>query len=178
MTEDQRSFVNSLTKFKLNHWYVVYTKPRWEKKISRLLDDKGIQNYCPLNKIERQWSDRKKIIHEPLFKGYVFVNVVEEEKWALKDFDGIINFVYWLGKPAKVRQDEIERIQKFLQEFENVEVTENKVIKGGNVIITQGVLMDYKGIVVEVIGNKARVQIDSMGIMLSALFDKKNLITV
>jgi transcription antitermination factor NusG len=162
----------------LNNWYVVYTKPRWEKKISRLLDDKGIKNYCPLNRMERQWSDRKKIIYEPLFKGYVFVNVIEEEKWALKNIEGIINFVYWLGKPAKVRQDEIERIQKFLQEFENVEVSENKVIKDDSVIITQGVLMNYKGIVVEVVGSRARVQIDSMGIRLSALFDKKNLITV
>ena len=128
--------------------------------------------------MERQWSDRKKIIYEPLFKGYVFVNVIEEEKWALKNIEGIINFVYWLGKPAKVRQDEIERIQKFLQEFENVEVSENKVIKDDSVIITQGVLMNYKGIVVEVVGSRARVQIDSMGIRLSALFDKKNLITV
>jgi transcription antitermination factor NusG len=162
----------------LSHWYVVYTKPRWEKKISRLLDDKGIKNYCPLNKIERQWSDRKKIIQEPLFKGYVFVNVLEEEKWSLKNIEGIINFVYWLGKPAKVREDEIERIQKFLQEFKNVEVTENKIIKSDSVIITQGVLMNYKGIVVEIIGNKARVQIDSMGIRLNALFDKKKLITV
>ena len=162
----------------MSHWYVVYTKPRWEKKISRLLDDKGIKNYCPLNKIERQWSDRKKIIQEPLFKGYVFVNVLEEEKWSLKNIEGIINFVYWLGKPAKVREDEIERIQKFLQEFKNVEVTENKIIKSDSVIITQGVLMNYKGIVVEIIGNKARVQIDSMGIRLNALFDKKKLITV
>ena len=162
----------------MNNWYVVYTKPRWEKKITRLLDDKGIKNYCPLNRIERQWSDRKKIIYEPLFKGYVFVNVVEEEKWSLKNIEGIINFVYWLGKPAKVRQDEIERIQRFLQEFKDVEVTENKIIKSDSVIITQGVLMNYKGIVVEVVGNKARVQIDSMGIRLSALFDKKNLITV
>ncbi len=128
--------------------------------------------------MERQWSDRKKIVYEPLFKGYVFVNVIEEEKWALKNIEGIINYVYWLGKPAKVRQDEIERIQKFLQEFENVEVSENKVIKDDSVIITQGVLMNYKGIVVEVVGSRARVQIDSMGIRLSALFDKKNLITV
>lgn len=128
--------------------------------------------------MERQWSDRKKTVYEPLFKGYVFVNVIEEEKWALKNIEGIINYVYWLGKPAKVRQDEIERIQKFLHEFENVEVSENKVIKDDSVIITQGVLMNYKGIVVEVVGNRARVQIDSMGIRLSALFDKKNLITV
>ena len=128
--------------------------------------------------MERQWSDRKKIVYEPLFKGFVFVNVIEEEKWALKNIEGIINYVYWLGKPAKVRQDEIERIQKFLQEFENVEVSENKVIKDDSVIITQGVLMNYKGIVVEVVGSRARVQIDSMGIRLSALFDKKNLITV
>jgi len=35
--------------------------------------------------------------------------------------------------------------------------------------------MNYKGIVLEVMGNKARVKIESMGLQLSALFDVKNL---
>jgi hypothetical protein len=48
-------------------WYAVYTRPRWEKKVAEILTDKKIENYCPLNKVVRQWSDRKKIVHEPLF---------------------------------------------------------------------------------------------------------------
>ncbi len=156
-------------------WYVVYTRPRWEKKISRILDEKGIENYCPLNKVRRQWKDRKKIVLEPLFKGYLFVKISEEKKWDIKMVDGIINYVYWLGKPARVKETEINTIKKFLNEFENVDVVELDLKENAKVIVTKGLMMNYKGIVLEVIGNKARVQIDSMGIRLSAVFEKSSL---
>ena len=60
-------------------WYAVYTKPRWEKKVNSLLLQKGIEVYCPLNKVRRKWSDRIKTIEEPLFKSYVFVKIKDEE---------------------------------------------------------------------------------------------------
>ena len=56
------------------YWYALYTKPRWEKKIDAALLKKGIEAWCPLQKIEKQWSDRKKIIEEPLFKSYIFIS--------------------------------------------------------------------------------------------------------
>jgi transcription antitermination factor NusG len=156
-------------------WYVIYTRPRWEKKIAQLLEEKGIVHYCPLNRIEKQWSDRKKVVFEPLFKGYIFIKIEETQKWDIKMINGIINYVYWLGKPAKVKDEEIDKIKMFLQEFDDVEVIDNKIDVNSTVIINQGVLMSYKGIVVDVLGNKARVQIDSMGIRISAIFKKANL---
>ncbi len=156
-------------------WYVVYTRPRWEKKVSSLLDQKGFENYCPLNRVLKQWSDRKKTVLEPLFKGYVFVKVEDEKKWEIKNIDGIINYIHWLGKPAIVKDSDITTIRKFLMEFENVEIVDSQLEVNSIVKINQGVLMDYKGIVIEIIDNKARVQIDSMGIRLSALFDKKKI---
>ena len=160
------------------HWYVVYTRPRWEKKIAALLQDKGITHYCPMNKVHRQWSDRMKIVTEPLFKGYVFVQVEERKKWDIKLIDGIVNYVYWQGKPARVRDEEIITIKKFLQEFENVEVTETRLAVNDTVVVTDGIMMDYKGIVLEVSGNKAKVLIQSIGITSSAIFEKKKLIKV
>ncbi|MCP9751951.1 UpxY family transcription antiterminator [Ferruginibacter sp. HRS2-29] len=156
-------------------WYVVYTRPRWEKKVASNLESKGIEYYCPLNRVQKQWSDRKKVVLEPLFKGYVFVNIHEAAKWDVKLVDGIVNYVYWLGKPAVVREEDIVTIRKFLQEFENVEVTDKNLDVNKTVIVKQGVLMNYKGIIVEVSGNKAKVKIDSMGLELSAIFDKSNL---
>jgi len=156
-------------------WYVVYTRPRWEKKIAKILDNKGLENYCPLNKVSKQWSDRKKIVLEPLFKGYIFIKINESNKWDIKLIDGIINYVYWLGKPAKVRDTEINTIKMFLNEFENIEIVDSGLRVNTKVAITTGILMNYKGIIVEVLGNKARVQIDSMGIQLSALIEKRSL---
>ncbi len=157
-------------------WYVVYTRPRWEKKVAHSLSEKGIENYCPLNRVMRQWSDRKKVIEEPLFKGYVFIRIPDKEKWNVKLVDGVINYVYWLGKPAVVRDTDIEKIRMFLREFDNVEVSEHIEVNSA-VVVKQGVMMDYKGIVLEVAGNKAKVLIDSMGLVLTAFFDKSNLST-
>jgi len=156
-------------------WYVVYTRPRWEKKVAGILLAKGIEHYCPLNKVMKQWSDRKKIILEPLFKGYVFVKIPETLKWDIKNIDGILNYVYWLGKPAIVKEEEIDTIRKFLQEFRDIEVIDKQLAVHSKVLIKQGVLMNFHGIIIEVIGNKAKVNIESMGIQLSAMFDKKNL---
>jgi len=157
------------------YWYAVHTRPRWEKKVASLLQDRGIENYCPLNKVLRQWSDRKKTILEPLFKGYVFVQVEDAAKWELLTINGIVNYVHWLGKPARIRDSEIDTIRRFLNEFEDIEVTEAGLQVQAAVKVKQGVLMNYKGIVLEVLGNKARVRIESMGLQLSAVFDKKNL---
>ena len=156
-------------------WYVVYTRPRWEKKITSVLVEMGIEHYCPLNKVTKQWSDRKKVVLEPLFKGYIFICLEESNKWDIKNIDGIINYIYWLGKPAIVRESEINTIKKFLHEFDDVKVTEQNAITNDAVQIKQGVLMNYKGIVLEVIGNKARVKIDGMGLQLTAIFERKNL---
>ena len=156
-------------------WFAIYTRPRWEKKIAGLLEQKGIEFYCPLRKVPRQWKDRKKTILEPVFKTYIFVKVSNEKKWELKQINGIVNFVYWLGKPAKIREDEIINVRKFLNEFEDVSVENLEVQENTNVKIRQGVLMNYRGIVVEIKGNRAKIRINSMGMQLSAYFDKKNI---
>lgn len=157
------------------NWYAVNTRPRWEKKVAQILDVKGIENYCPLNKVVKQWSDRKKIIFEPLFKGYVFVRVEEQKKWDLKRIEGILNYVYWLGKPAKIKAEEINIIKKFLNEFSEIFVEKIGLQVNQKVRIRQGVLMNYEGILLELSGSRAFVKIESMGLQLSAHFDKKNL---
>ena len=157
------------------NWFALYTKPRWEKKVAKALADKGVVVYCPLNKVVRQWSDRKKIVLEPLFKGYVFVQVSEEERLKVNQTDGVVNFVYWNKKPAIVREEEIEIIQRFLSEFTNIEVEGPSLDIHQRVVIKNGVLVNYQGIVVEVLGNKAKVMIESLGLKLSATIDKKNL---
>src|SRR5688500_10904022 len=101
-------------------WYAVYTRPRWEKKVAAALSKSEIENYCPLNKVERRWSDRKKIIEEPLFTSYVFVRASLKEQTVIRETDGIVNFVYWLGRPAVIRNEEIDLIKRFLNQHKNV----------------------------------------------------------
>lgn len=164
-----------MSETQITYWYVVTTIPRWEKKVFQRLQELGYESYCPLNRVVRQWSDRKKTLWEPLFKNYVFVKVEETRKWDVKQVPGILNFVNWLGRPARVRDEEIALIKKFLLEFSEVEVIDNHIKENDSVIINRGYFVNVKGIVLEILGNKARVNISSMGVSLTATFDVRSL---
>jgi transcription antitermination factor NusG len=159
-------------------WCAIYTRPRWEKKVHKLLTEKGIESYCPLNKVRRKWSDRIKLIEEPLFKSYVFVKVGEEQRTSVRMTDGVINFVYWDGKPAIIKEKEIESIRKFLNEHEHVEVIKLEVLPEQKVVITSGPFMNLEGKVVEVKHKSARVLVESLGYMLLADIEKTRLLPV
>src|SRR5690242_2529438 len=103
-------------------WYAVHTRQRWEKKVASLLEKKGIEQYCPLNKVLRQWSDRKKTVLEPLFTSYVFIRVAEADHLKVKQTEGVLSLVHWLGKPAVIKEEEIEVIRQFLTEYPNVQL--------------------------------------------------------
>jgi len=156
-------------------WLAVYTRPRWEKKVNQLLGEKGIESYCPLNKIRRKWSDRYKIIEEPLFKSYVFVKVSEDERKDVRLTNGAINFVYWNGKPAVIKEREIAAIRRFLDEYEQVEARQVEVKVNQRVRITNGTLMDQQGTVLDVRKKTVKVAIDSLGYILVAYIDKTKL---
>ena len=156
-------------------WLAVYTRPRWEKKVNQLLTEKGLECYCPLNKIRRKWSDRVKIVEEPLFKSYVFVKVNDDDRTAVRMTNGAINFVYWDGKPAVIKEKEIIAIKRFLNEYENVEAMPIDLKVNQRVRVTNGTLMDQEGKVLDIRRKTARVAIDSLGYILVAYIDRSKL---
>ena len=156
-------------------WYAVYTRHRWEKKVNQMLLDKGLECYCPMNKVHRKWSDRLKIIHEPLFKSYVFVRIGEEEKAVVRMTNGVVNFVYWLGKPAVVKDREIELIKKFLNEHDNIEVENLHLEPNTRVEITSGIFMNKQATVLRSSRSLVKVLIDSIGFALIAYIDRSKI---
>lgn len=153
---------------KLN-WYVLYTRSRCEKKVAELLTKKGYSNYCPLNKVIRQWSDRYKMIHEPLFPSYVFVQSEPEALFQLKQVSSdIVNLVYWLGKPAIVNEDEIRLIQHFLHQYSNVKLEKNHIHIHDQVRIIDGPLKNREANVIAVEHNKVKLVISSLGYKMVA----------
>lgn len=156
-------------------WLAVYTRPRWEKKVNQLLIEKGMESYCPLNKVRRKWSDRVKVVEEPLFKSYVFLKVNDEGRTAVRMTPGVINFVYWDGKPAVIKEKEINAIKRFLNEYENVEVMPMDLEVQQRVKITTGPLMDHEGAVLAIRHKTAKVAIDSLGYILIAYIDRSKL---
>jgi transcription antitermination factor NusG len=156
-------------------WYAIYTRPRWEKKVHQLLVDKGIESYCPLNKVKRQWSDRVKKIDEPLFKSYVFVRVLEEEKTRVRMTNGVVNFIYWLGKPAVITNKDIEIIQRFLGDYEEVELEALELSPQDKVKVKLGVFTNEVAEVLKVGKKKVEVRIESLRYKLVAWVEKNKL---
>ena len=128
--------------------------------------------------MHRKWSDRVKLVEEPLFKSYVFVKVNEEQRTPVRMTDGVINFVYWDGKPAMIKEREIESIRKFLDEYENVQLIKLDVQQDQKVRITAGPFMNQEGKVIEVKNKSARILVESLGCLLVADIDKNKLLPV
>ena len=162
------------------NWFALYTKPRWEKKINAVLIRKGIESWCPVQKVQRQWSDRKKIIEDPLFKSYVFVHINETERVKVLMTDGVLNFVHHLGKPAVIRDEEIDLIKKYLSEKEaSLSIhalegfNENERIK-----VSHGIFMDSEGTVVRGGKKKVYVKLESLGQVMIVEFPTEYLIPI
>jgi transcription antitermination factor NusG len=146
-------------------WYAVYTKPRWEKKIDSVLIRKGIESWCPLQKIERQWSDRKKNIEDPLFKSYVFVRISNEEKTKVLMTDGVLNFVHYLGKPAVIKNDEVDTIKRYLAEKDAsiFIISQEGFVEETKIRVNHGVFMGNEGTVLRSGKKKVYVKLESLG---------------
>ncbi len=145
-------------------WFALYTKPRWEKKVDTILLRKEIESWCPLRKVERQWSDRKKIIEDPLFKSYVFVHIAAEERLMVLQTEGVLNFVHYLNKPAVIRDEEIALIKSYLLEgIAKISVQSLQMFKENDkVVIKHGVFMDNTGTVVRSASKKIYVKLESL----------------
>jgi transcription antitermination factor NusG len=91
---------------------------------------------------------------------------------------GVVNFIYWLGKPAIIREKEIETIKRFLNDHHDVEVRSVDVKAGKKVIVQSGILMGKEGTVKKVLHKKVEVVIESIGFVLSAYIDKSKITVI
>jgi transcription antitermination factor NusG len=156
-------------------WYAIYTRPRWEKKVHRQLEEEGIESYLPLNIVHRKYTDRVKKVQEPLFRGYIFVRITPQQATTVRYIYGVLNFVYWLGKPAIIRQVEIEAIKRFLGHHTDIHVLparKKHIVVGDEVRITAGLMMGKAARVGKLINKKlVELHIDSIGQRLVATVD-------
>ncbi len=148
-------------------WFVIYTKSNSEKKVAEKLSEKGIEVYCPLIQKERKWSDRTRIIEVPLFRSYCFVNLEEKERHLVFEVHGVVRYLYWLKKPAIVKQEEIDVIKNLLNNFDHdalelVDININDLI-----LINSGPFTGIEAKVTEKQGMKITVIIESLKMKIS-----------
>ncbi|MDT0677704.1 transcription termination/antitermination protein NusG [Autumnicola musiva] len=149
-------------------WYVLYTKPKWELKVDKALRRLNVEVYCPTYTEVKQWSDRKKKITAPLFNSYIFVRLHEKDRSVVFDAPGVVRYLFWLGKPAVVRDDEIETLKNWLEGGDIDEIKVEKFSVGDIVKINQGALKDQKAAIEEIGNKKMRLFLPAMGCMVTA----------
>lgn len=148
-------------------WFVLYTKSRSEKKVSEGLSKCGVEVYCPVKKVERQWSDRKKVIEEPLFRSYVFVRLHPKDRHIVFNVSGVIRYLYWLGQPAEVRPCEIQAIKDLLNDFCNESIQVNYFEPNDRLCFKSGPFSGQEGDVVFQDGKKIKVYLSSLGVQIT-----------
>jgi transcription antitermination factor NusG len=148
-------------------WLVAYTKPRNEKKALERLSQKGFTVYCPLKKEKKKWSDRWKWVESPLLPSYLFVWVDPSEQTEVLQDPSVVRWLYWLGKPAVVRDEEIETLRKWLNEFPEAEFQVEPLRAGDRVRVESGALMGHEGIVAEIQSSKVHLLLDQLKIKVS-----------
>lgn len=158
-------------------WLVVYTRPRWEKRVDQILKQQGIESYCPLRQVTNQWADRKKVVEFPLFVSYVFVRVNLREQAQVLYVLGVLNYVYYMGKPAVIRDCIIDQLKINLAEHKDVEVIgmQNLAI-GDRARIREGLFNNQCGKIVQLQGRNVLMLLDSINCAIVTRVPVKNIV--
>ncbi len=133
----------------VKHWHALYTKPRQEFKAAIQLESVSIENYLPTFTVTKKWSDRKKKITEPLFRGYIFVHADEKDRVLAVSQKAIVKTIFFDGKPAVIPDWQIAGIKKMLSDSPDVFVS-NKIETGTKVKIVDGPFKDVIGVVTNI----------------------------
>lgn len=118
-------------------WYALYTRPRQEFKAAERMEIINVQHYLPTIKKLKQWSDRKKLITEPLLRGYIFILADERERLAALQEYPVLNCVFDQGKPAVIPKWQMENLANFLQKESEFYLYEG-LLPGKKVRINKG----------------------------------------
>lgn len=135
-------------------WYAAYTKPRNEKKVYSRLAERGIDVFLPLQKKIKQWSDRKKLVEEPLFRSYIFVRISQKDYYSVLNTAGIVRYVTFGGKAAPIPDRQIEQVKQLLVQDVEIEPIDETLELGTMVEVKFGGLMGIVGELVDHAGKK------------------------
>ena len=147
-------------------WFVVYTRPQQELKVTSQLSAMGITNYCPTITLIKQYSDRKKKVTRPLLSSYVMVELEEKERNKVFACNGIVRYLFFLGKPVVVPASDITLMQDHLNGvYNDSKVTTLSI--GDSYTITQGPFSGVSGRVVEINKTKVKLELASLGMQIT-----------
>jgi transcriptional antiterminator NusG len=146
-------------------WFAIQVLPQHEKTVSLLLDIKGYQQFLPLYKARRQWSDRAKVLLQPLFPGYLFLRSCPTHLGSVRGTPGMIRIVGFGGKPYPIADEEIDALRTVVDTGRNIYATAY-LAAGQRVQVKSGPLAGITGIITR-IKNQERLVIAVEAMMKS-----------
>ncbi len=150
------------------NWHAVYTRPQSEKKVAASFTKKKMEVFFPMICVKTKTFRRHKFVFEPLFKSIVFVRVSQEETALLRQTNGVINMLYWLGKPAIIAEDEIAAIREFTEDHRNIKVEPAFVNNNDVAHSINGSSVSIEGRLYAVKNKTIKVNLPSLGYTLIA----------
>lgn len=146
----------------MNPWYAYYTRSRAEKAVEEKLRQQAFEVFLPLYTVVRQWSDRKKVVEEPLIRGYIFARPVDAmQHYALLNTFGIVRCLWYDGKPALIPDAQIEVLRQVMRERMEIEPAPPMLVPGQKVVIIEGTLAGREGELVQIAGrHRVMLRID------------------
>jgi len=131
-------------------WYAVYTRSRSEKRLRELLSGKGIEAYVPMRKVMHQWSDRKKLVEEPLIRSYCFVRVTQADYFEVLNTPGAVRYIWFAGKPAVIPECQINTLKIIAGSSVEAECIPDSFRPGVRVKVKAGPLLGLSGELVSI----------------------------
>ena len=94
-------------------WFALRVKPNHEKSVATILREKRFEEFLPLFRSRRHWSDRVKAVDLPLFPGYLFcrLNLKLDNRMPLLTTPGLLYIVGSGRTPEPIDESEILAIQ-------------------------------------------------------------------
>lgn len=150
------------------NWYLIYTKPKCEKKVASILTKRKIENFCPQNRKQIKQLRKSKMVYEPLFSSYVFVNTEENNIVNIGQTENVLSLVYWKGKPAIIKNEEIEIIRDFISDHEDIKLEKTKVNLNEDARILNRPAYVMDGNILTLKNKSIKVNLPSLGFNLVA----------
>ena len=162
--------LNRMPVGKQPRWFALYTRSRFEKKLSKLLAQKEVECFLPLTKRLQQRSDRKKWVEFPLIPSYLFVRITEKEHYLVLNTPGAVSYVCFEGQPVAIPEEQILHLNNFIaNKSQSLEVHFGNLSQGDWVEVVSGPLKGVKGEVVEIRGKqRLLLRFESLGFCVHA----------
>ncbi|HUZ58020.1 MAG TPA: transcription termination/antitermination NusG family protein [Hanamia sp.] len=158
------------------NWYIIYTKPKCEKKVAAIFSKKKIENFLPVTCKQGNSIWKSKLVYEPLFDSYIFAKITNTEIAKIRTVDGVLNLVYWKGEPATIRENEIEVIREFISDYQDIHLEKTLINPDEHMKAIDGPKYSMEGNLLTIKNTAIKVNLPSIGFTMVAKINSDKVI--